>query len=95
MLRYRGQAVVQFPDAHHVSVVHLVEKPEHAVAFDRLLGGKLTEGTVTAQQDPGADLREGQGEAIGKRKGRHSLPVGQGKVHTVAIQVFDDEAKSC
>ena len=49
MLRYGGQAVVQLPDAHHVSVVHLAEKPEHAVAFDLLVGRKAAERTVAAQ----------------------------------------------
>ena len=66
MLRYGEQAVVQLSNVDDGSVVHLVQKPEYAVALDRLLSRKPTERTITAQQDPGTDLREREGKAIGK-----------------------------
>lgn len=38
-------------------------------------------------------MRKGQGKAIGKGKGRRSLPIGTGEHHAVAVQFFNSEAK--
>ena len=94
MLRNSGQAVVQLSYAHHIRVVHLIEEPQHTVTLDRLIRRELTKRPITAQQDPGPDLRECKGEAIRKGKRRRLLPIGEGALHTVTIQFFNREAES-
>ena len=89
MLGDFGQAVVQFPNAHSRGGVHLVEKPQNAVAFEPLIFREAAKRTVTAQQGPRTGLRKREGKAIGKGKSLCPLPVGEGSAHPVTIQLFD------